>query len=165
MLRGDSDRSVVRQVLRRETHMSHVFLAGDLVYKLKKPVHFPYLDFSTPTRREAACREELRLNRRLAPDIYREVVPLVKTPQGLAIGGNVLTWSLTRDLSCIMAPSKPCFSATPVPGSMLIPSTGSITLHGGPCQAYAGASIDVEQNRIARLRMDPGHLHIRGDLA
>ena len=56
--------------------MSEVFLADERVYKLKKPVHFPYLDFSTLARREAACRAELRLNRRLAPDVYRDVVPL-----------------------------------------------------------------------------------------
>ena len=57
--------------------MSQVFLAGDRVYKLKKPVRFPYFDFSTLARREAACRAELKLNRRLAPDTYRDVVPLV----------------------------------------------------------------------------------------
>jgi hypothetical protein len=57
-------------VARRETHMSWVFLAGNRVYKLKKPVRFPYLDFSNLDRREAACRAELRLNRRLAPDVY-----------------------------------------------------------------------------------------------
>ena len=75
-------------VMRRETHMSWVFLTGDRVYKLKKPVHFPYLDFSTLERREAACRSELRLNRRLAPDIYLGVVPLVETIRGLSIGGE-----------------------------------------------------------------------------
>lgn len=72
----------------KETHMSWVFLTGDRVYKLKKPVRFPYLDFSTLARREAACRAELRLNRRLAPDIYLDVVPLTATPAGLAIGGQ-----------------------------------------------------------------------------
>jgi aminoglycoside phosphotransferase family enzyme len=44
-------------LIRKETHMSWVFLAGESVYKLKKPVRFPYLDFSTLARREAACRE------------------------------------------------------------------------------------------------------------
>ena len=76
------------QVETRETHMSWVFLAGDRVYKLKKPVRFPYLDFSTLARREAACRAELRLNRRLAPDIYLDVVPLVGTDRGLSLGGE-----------------------------------------------------------------------------
>ncbi|HET9903233.1 MAG TPA: hypothetical protein VFQ27_05975 [Xanthobacteraceae bacterium] len=78
----------------RETHMSWVFLAGDRVYKLKKPVRFPYLDFSTLAHRETACRSELHLNRRLARDVYLEVVPLVRTPQGLAVGGrgDVVDW-------------------------------------------------------------------------
>ena len=51
-------------VVLRETHMSWVFLAGDKVYKLKKPVRFPYLDFSTLAQRETACRAELSLSRR-----------------------------------------------------------------------------------------------------
>ena len=75
-------------VIARETHMSWVFLAGDQVYKLKKPVCFPYLDFSTLARRQAACRAEVRLNRRLAPDIYLGVMPLTKTPRGLTLGGT-----------------------------------------------------------------------------
>jgi aminoglycoside phosphotransferase family enzyme len=84
----------VHDVLRRETHMSWVFLAGDRVYKLKKPVRFPYLDFSTLALREAACRAELHLNRRLAPDVYLGVVPLVTSPQGLSVGGSgtIVDW-------------------------------------------------------------------------
>jgi aminoglycoside phosphotransferase family enzyme len=68
--------------------MSWVFLAGDRVYKLKKPVRFPYLDFSNLGRREVACRAELRLNRRLAPDVYLDVMPLTATLRGLVIGGE-----------------------------------------------------------------------------
>jgi len=86
--------SPVGAVDRKETHMSWVFLAGDQVYKLKKPVRFPYLDYSTLARREAACRAELSLNRRLAPGVYETVLPLTRTPQGLAIGGagEILDW-------------------------------------------------------------------------
>ena len=58
-----------------ETHISWVFLAGDLVYKIKKPVDFGFLDFTSLDRREHYCREELRLNRRLCPDLYLDVVP------------------------------------------------------------------------------------------
>lgn len=54
----------------RETHIGVVFLVGDLVYKLKKPVNLGFLDFSTRERRLAACRREVELNRRLAPDVY-----------------------------------------------------------------------------------------------
>jgi aminoglycoside phosphotransferase family enzyme len=74
-------------VVLRETHMSWVFLAGDKVYKLKKPVRFPYLDFSTLAQRETACRAELKLNRRLARDVYLDVEPLVLSQRGLSIGG------------------------------------------------------------------------------
>jgi aminoglycoside phosphotransferase family enzyme len=90
----DAYRDGVAAVSRRETHMSFVFLAGDRVYKLKKPVRFPYLDFSTLDRREAACRAELRLNRRLAPDVYLDVAALHASPRGLSIGGEgpVVDW-------------------------------------------------------------------------
>lgn len=81
-------------VARRETHMSWVFFAGERVFKLKKPVRFPYLDFSTLARREAACRAELRLNRRLAPAVYLDVQPLTINERGLEIGGcgAVVDW-------------------------------------------------------------------------
>ena len=71
----------------KETHISSVFLAGDKVYKLKKPVRFPYLDYSTLAKREVNCRAELVLNRRLAGDVYEQVVPLTQTSHGLSIGG------------------------------------------------------------------------------
>jgi uncharacterized protein len=86
--RPDTYRPVPVEVIRRETHMSWVFLVGDRVYKLKKPVRFPYLDFSSLARREAACRAESRLNRALAPDIYLDVLPLIDTGEGLSIGGT-----------------------------------------------------------------------------
>lgn len=72
----------------RETHMSWVFMAGDRVYKLKKPVRFPYLDFSTVERRAAACQAEVSLNDRLAPGVYLGVAPLTVTDGGYAIGGS-----------------------------------------------------------------------------
>ena len=59
-----------------ETRRSWVFLCGDRVLKLKKPVRERVLDFSTPERREQACREEVRLNARLAPGVYLGVVAL-----------------------------------------------------------------------------------------
>lgn len=59
-----------------QTHISHVFLTGDTAYKVKKPVKLHFLDFSTLEKREHFCREELRLNRRFAPTLYLEVVPI-----------------------------------------------------------------------------------------
>jgi aminoglycoside phosphotransferase family enzyme len=92
--RGDAYSHPVDTVTPRETHMSWVFLVGDRVYKLKKPVRFPYLDFSTLARREEACRAELDLNRRLAGDVYLGVAPLTATPRRLSIGGDgtIVDW-------------------------------------------------------------------------
>lgn len=61
-----------------ETHISWVFLAGDYAYKIKKPVKFSFLDFSTIQKRRDMCEEEIRLNRRLCPEIYLGVAPLLK---------------------------------------------------------------------------------------
>ena len=79
----------------KETHMSWVFLTGPHVYKLKKPLKRPFLDFTTIERRRHFCEEELRLNRRLAPATYRAVVPLRISASGaLSIGGDgaVVDW-------------------------------------------------------------------------
>src|SRR5215469_9926203 len=65
-----------------ETHVSLVFLVGDRVYKLKRAVKFPYLDFSTVDLRRAACEAELALNRRTAPELYREVRAISRRPDG-----------------------------------------------------------------------------------
>lgn len=78
-----------------ETHMSWVFLAGERVYKLKKPVRYAFLDFSTIEARERNCREEVRLNRRLAEDVYLGVAPLTRGDDGrLSINGEggVVDW-------------------------------------------------------------------------
>ena len=64
-----------------ETHISIVFLVGDRAYKLKKPVHFPFIDLSTAELREEACHREVELNRRLAPDVYLGVAS-VSAPDG-----------------------------------------------------------------------------------
>lgn len=80
-----------------ETHISHVFLAGEYVYKLKKPVQYDFLDFTSIATREHACREEVRLNRRLAPDAYLGVVPIVRDSRGayqLAGTGEVVDWAV-----------------------------------------------------------------------
>ncbi|MBI2090225.1 MAG: AAA family ATPase [Deltaproteobacteria bacterium] len=64
------------EVTHQETHISHLFFAGDLVYKIKKAVRFSFLDYSTLDRRRFFLQEELRLNRRLAPRVYLEILPI-----------------------------------------------------------------------------------------
>jgi hypothetical protein len=70
-----------------QTHASVVFLAGEHAYKVKKPVDLGFLDFSTLEKRRACCEAEVRLNRRLAPDVYLGVVPITATAGGAVVGG------------------------------------------------------------------------------
>jgi aminoglycoside phosphotransferase family enzyme/predicted kinase len=60
----------------RETHISRIYRDGDTIYKVKKPVRFPFVDYGTVERRRAACHAEIELNRRFASDLYRGVVGL-----------------------------------------------------------------------------------------
>lgn len=69
-----------------ETHISWVFLTGDYVYKVKKPVNLGFLDFTSLERRCHFCHEEVRLNRRFAPALYLDVVPIVGPPPAARIG-------------------------------------------------------------------------------
>ena len=63
-----------------ETHISWILLTGDFAYKIKKPLDLGFLDFSTLDKRLHACCDEVQLNRRLAPDIYLDVVPIAGSP-------------------------------------------------------------------------------------
>ncbi len=74
-----------RNVEYRQTHISNVFLAGDYVYKLKKPVRFSFVDYSTVEHRFHYCQEEVRLNRRLAPEVYLGVYPLKRAGRRVAL--------------------------------------------------------------------------------
>ena len=89
MLNSDSDTVLIESLLnpacyphpvaavkKLETHISWLLLAGDFVYKIKKPVDFGFLDFSDLSRRQFFCHEELRLNRRLAPEFYLDVISI-----------------------------------------------------------------------------------------
>jgi hypothetical protein len=74
-----SARAPGQQVALVATHLSWVLLAGPYAFKLKRPVRLPFVDFTTPEARHAACLEELRVNRRLAPALYLDVVPVFGT--------------------------------------------------------------------------------------
>lgn len=81
LLRPDAYGHAVEAVELVETHISWVLLTGAFAYKLKKPIKLPFLDFSTLERRKRFCDEELRLNRRLAPMLYLDVVPIGGTAE------------------------------------------------------------------------------------
>ena len=74
LLQPESYEHPVEQVKLIQTHISYVLIAGDFVYKFKKPVDFGFLDFSTLDKRKACCERELTLNKRLCPDIYLNLV-------------------------------------------------------------------------------------------
>lgn len=69
-----------------QTHISLVFLGRERVLKLKRPVHYSFVDYSTPEKRRQACDDEVRLNRLLSDDIYLGVVPIVRDAGGYRIG-------------------------------------------------------------------------------
>jgi aminoglycoside phosphotransferase family enzyme/predicted kinase len=76
------------QVVVCETHISWVFLAGDRAYKLKKPVVLTFVDYGSPERRRELCHEEVRLNRRLAPEIYLGVRAVAATTGGFELAAE-----------------------------------------------------------------------------
>jgi aminoglycoside phosphotransferase family enzyme len=78
----------ISKVAAIETHFAWVFLAGRHAYKLKKPVRHDIIDYRSLAAREAACRAEIRLNRRLAPNVYLSVVPLTMRHGALALAGD-----------------------------------------------------------------------------
>jgi aminoglycoside phosphotransferase family enzyme len=71
-----------------QTQMSFLFLTGDYAYKVKKPVNLGYLDYTTLEKRRFFCRQEMELNRRLCPDAYLEVVPVVSRQGQIHLGGE-----------------------------------------------------------------------------
>ncbi len=118
---------------RFETHISSLLVAGDEVFKFKKPVKLPFVDFSTPVLRRHFCEEELRLNRRTAPQLYRGVVTLGGEPalwmrrfdnaglfdvlarEGRLTAGHIdaLALEIAR-FQATLAPSPPGFDAAEV---------------------------------------------------
>jgi len=71
-----------------ETHISLLFLTGSYVYKVKKPVDFGFLDFTTLEKRKYFCEQEVRLNRRLSPDIYLGVVKITRDGDRVSFDGR-----------------------------------------------------------------------------
>src|SRR6516162_811057 len=80
----------------RQTHISVVFRAHEVVYKIKKPVALGFLDFSTLEKRRHFCEEEVRLNRRLAPTVYLGVVPVSQLGKKFCLEGQgrVVEWAV-----------------------------------------------------------------------
>ena len=71
-----------------QTHASYVLLTGDFVYKLKKPVNFGFLDYSTVAKRQHFCQAEIRLNQRGAKELYLAVLPVAKQGNKYHLGSD-----------------------------------------------------------------------------
>src|SRR5262245_54571149 len=84
------------QVTLVTTHISWVFLTDREVWKLKRPVDYGFVDYSTLERRRRCCEDEVRLNRRLAPDVYLGVVPVRLGPHGHWLGpdGDIVDYAV-----------------------------------------------------------------------
>jgi uncharacterized protein len=84
-------------VRRIDTHAGVIFLAGERALKIKRAVHFPFLDFSTLAKRKAACLAEIEANRPFAPELYRGVIAVTRGPDGahaLAGEGEPVEWAV-----------------------------------------------------------------------
>jgi aminoglycoside phosphotransferase family enzyme/predicted kinase len=160
----------VQEVEVVETHISWVLLAGDYAYKLKKPVRLPFLDFSSLEARRRFCEEELRLNRRTAPELYLEVVPIVRTGQGPALDGagepieyavkmrrfaaSALADRMARE-GALGAPQVDAIAAALAAFHAAVPRAGPGEAFGSAAQVTAQAHDNFEQ--IAAL--GPGDAH------
>ena len=88
LLRPDAFSHDVTELELLETHISWVILTGPFAYKIKKPVTFDFVDYSTLGLRRRFCRQEVELNRRFAPDLYLDVVPIYESEGRLVVGGT-----------------------------------------------------------------------------
>ena len=89
----------VEAVTVRQTHISVVFLAGSFAFKIRKPVNLGFLDFSTLEKRLRDCEAEVRLNRRLAPEVYLGVVPITAAGDGVKVEGqgDAIEWAVKME--------------------------------------------------------------------
>jgi aminoglycoside phosphotransferase family enzyme len=85
-----------------QTHISYIFITDEIVYKIKKPVNFGFLDFTTLEKRRFYCEREVELNKRLCPDIYLGVVPVIRRGEQFFIEDVDKPWVPQEVKSLIM---------------------------------------------------------------
>jgi aminoglycoside phosphotransferase family enzyme/predicted kinase len=110
-------------VERFETHGALVFLAGEEAWKIKRAVHFPYMNFSTLDKRKAACTREVEINRQLAPEIYLGVTPITRSRDGgLQLGGTgeIVEWAVRMRRFDQAALLSHIADAEPIPSDLAI---------------------------------------------
>ena len=151
-------------VKRIDTHAAAVFLAGDRVFKIKRAVRFPFLDYSTLDRRQAACAAEIEVNRHYAPAIYRRVVAITREKGGaLAIGGagEPVEWAVEMRRFDEVQTLDHLAAAGRIDGAL------ADALAGAVVRAHAAAPVDTNTGFVdalaeviaqndAELRASPG---------
>ena len=155
-----------------ETHISWVLLTDEIAYKLKKPVRLPFLDFRTLASRCHYSREELRVNRRLAPSLYLDVVDVVETPAGPRLSGpgqvvdvalrmrrfpDGALWSERLTLGEVRAADVDALAETLAAFHAAAPSASPATVHGrGTGHAHVVerllAALDDRDRHAASMR-------------
>jgi aminoglycoside phosphotransferase family enzyme/gluconate kinase len=139
-----------------ETHISWVLLTGDFAYKLKKPVKFAFLDFSTLERREHFCREELRCNRAFAPELYIAVLPVYRHADGsLSMGGTdgeLVEWAVQMHQFDPAAQLDRLLEADSVTTGMLADFGRELAARHRVLPRLDGASDEAEQRYCGPVR-------------
>ena len=150
---------------RIDTHISIVFLAPDRVLKIKRAVKLPFLDNSTLEQRRRCCEEELAVNARNAPAIYRRIVPITREADGLALGGKgpAIEWAVemarfdeSRTLDHLAAAhALPIEAADALAETMRISHARAPVADGAPWLASIGPIIDRNTVNFHRQRALP----------
>lgn len=111
----------------RQTHISNVFIAGGVVYKVKKPVKLSFLDFSTVELRHHFCEEEVRINQPWAPNVYLGVVPITHDANGLRFEGRgpIVDWAVKMQ----RLPESATLRSKLIDGSLQISDLDRIARH------------------------------------
>lgn len=143
-----------------ETHTAVVVACGDRVYKVKKPVRFPFVDLSTPELRRAACEQEVALNRRLSPDVYlgvatlsgprddEPVVVMRRMPEDRRLAGLVAAHRNDAETQCVaVARVMAAFHAK-------APTSSTIAAAASPDAVLAGALRNLDE--LARCSVISG---------
>ena len=161
-----------------ETHISWVFLWGPYAYKIKKAIDLEFLDFSTLAKRKFFCEEELRLNGRLAPDLYLAVVPITGTPDQPQLGGSgdafeyavkmrrfpqqaLLSYMQQQNLLATTHISE--IVAQVAEFHQTIPVATAVTHYGDPDHVWAPAHENFVQ--IREKMRPPGHFVLLGQVS
>lgn len=171
MLRTGFYPQAVERVEHVQTHISHVFLTGGLAYKVKKPVDMGFLDFGSLERRRHFCLEELRLNRRLAPQIYLAVLAIARTPAGLALapldspGGEIVEYCLQmvqmeggRQMDLLLEQGLVDAGQAAELGRLL--ADFHAQAQGGPAVEFFGRPEQVRLNVEENFRQTEGHQEV-----